>query len=480
MQVLRSFLLFLISISLFIYVDFQCCSGNNPSSFSCSSSSTSCRCKFIYPNECINCASSITSYYSKDFNGVCSSSCLGDKIIDVTKECTSKELISSGSFYQLGDFYYSPSTSLPDAQCPESKICRCNKYFYIEYIYGKKKYHCFSQSSTGDFNSNYIYYNYKTNEFFKDECPIGFKVIFKNFMKIGSTFVHRCSDSCLDNEFYSAVDSSNGLQESCSKTCNRGNYTVNGITKCVDCESVNLYNKNGICVILDKCSFYSGSICYNSCNDVSGKNYHNFGSKECISDCNNGEYLYKDEDTSNKICYKKEQCKFIDEIDKKCYFTNCPSGNSFHNYDSNICISSCDSGYIYKIDGGTTCYPSCLTIPNGNYRYVSTSNFCTETECGVHYHIENDGVKRCLTQNECITKGYKYFIDNECRENCDGYYKLHDETLTFTKCYETLEKMKQNSEIGYYDTNLKRCWVNEPTDFQFFVKKEEDISSTQK
>ena len=104
------------------------------------------------------------SYYTINESGNCVANiCEGDKIIDKTKECTSQ--IVSG-LYLLGDVYYCSEPG--NANCNNNnKICVCESYYYIEKIYGKKKYTCLSSLAS----STYKFYNYKTNELYFTECP---------------------------------------------------------------------------------------------------------------------------------------------------------------------------------------------------------------------------------------------------------------------------------------------------------------------
>ena len=249
MKTIKSFSkLFLIFLSLCTYINCDCtCSVSSVSPLQCiadPSGDSSCVCKYQYPSSCIFCDSSIFSsgnvYYS--INGAtCSGSCLGDKIIDNTKECTSEDLMSSGNFYKLGDVYYysNPPSDTTNIDCPDSKICKCKKYFYIQYVNGKKIYKCFSDTDTTTLTT-FKYYNYKTNEFFSDGCPDEFKVELET--TISGQTVTRCSDTCLDGEFYSSQIVDGVLKETCSSSCSGKTYIVNGVKKCIsDCGDVNLY-----------------------------------------------------------------------------------------------------------------------------------------------------------------------------------------------------------------------------------------------
>ena len=297
MKTMKEFtILVFIFLCLFNFIVSDDCTISTISDFRRNSNTEGVTCKYNYPNSCKVCNGvGESDYYT--FNGdSCSVECTGDKIIDGIKECTSANLMSSGLFYQLGDVYYTtdPSNGNTDAyiECSSSKVCKCKNYYHITYYSGKKIYNCFSNSDTGTLSS-YRYYNYKTNEFFSSGCPDGFKITFQT--TIGTESITRCSDKCLDNEYYNFNSATS--EEFCTTTCSKGIYIVNGIKKCVNCRDVHLYNNDGNCVSLDKCSFYKDSTCYTTCGvaAISSYSYHNYGSKECIANCaTTGEYIYDD------------------------------------------------------------------------------------------------------------------------------------------------------------------------------------------
>ena len=482
-----------IFLCLFTYInsdDEVCtCSVDNSNPFTCTSSGTGCNCKFKYPNDCVNCNNNdfdSDDYYSI-FSGVCSNTCLGNKIIEITKECTSEDIVDS--LYKLGDVFYNsdPSVGSTEIECDSTTyICNCKNYFYIQNENGKQIYNCVS-----NIPSSYSYINSETGELLQNRCPEGLKVT-KSITISGST-VTRCSSSCSSGEYYSSeMDPiTHILSESCSDSCNKKTYIVNGVKKCVNCEDINLYELGNNCVGLEKCDYYSETKCYTDCSEHNTNKYHNFGSKECILECTD-EYLYKDEDTTNKkICYKKEQCNYIDTTNKICY-SSCPTSGadakSYHNYDSNICITDCTSNNndkLYHNSIDKICYPSCLAIPEGNYIYEFDNYLCKNAlstgECS-YYHIKNDGVKRCLSQSDCISKGYTYFVGQECRDSCDGYYKMSVETSgtppsSFTQCYEDLAKVKADGTIKFYNIKSKLAWKTFPSTPTYYINNEIDDSA---
>ena len=188
----------------------------------------------------------------------------------------------------------------------------------------------------------------------------------------------RCTSTCIGTEKLSNDD------KECVDDCGTDKiYISNGVQRCISQCPSGFYEKDNICVNLGECDYYDpdSKKCYDSCNKIRDnanniiKPYHNLGSKECINTClTSGEYKYKNE--NDKICYKKEDCKFIDESEdaqNQCLIS-CPS-TKFYNYDSNICINNCgSSSYIYHPINSNICYPSCSAIPGGSYIYQIEEN----------------------------------------------------------------------------------------------------------
>ena len=88
----------------------------------------SCRPRYFEGNsyECVSCSSSESPYYTiNEYASCLPNTCIGNKIIDQTYECTDRDL----SLYKLGDFYYFNKPSNTDS-CP-NKICSCLSYYVI-------------------------------------------------------------------------------------------------------------------------------------------------------------------------------------------------------------------------------------------------------------------------------------------------------------------------------------------------------------
>ena len=73
--------------------------------------------------------------------------------------------------------------------------------------------------------------------------------------------------------------------------------------------------------------------------------------------------------------------------------------------------------------------------------HVKKSSELGTNECP-YYHINNYGVRKCFSFDQCIDNGYKYIIENkECRDNCEGYYKL-DKTTSSSPSQRTLATVR--------------------------------------
>ena len=74
---------------------------------------------------------------------------------------------------------------------------------------------------------------------------------------------------------------------------------------------------------------------------------------------------------------------------------------------------------------------------------------------------------------------YKYVVNKECRESCDGYYKLETEesSITYIKCYDSISDVLSINVEVYYNIKSKLCWKKYPSGY--YILKQ-DASSTQK
>ena len=239
----------------------------------------------------------------------------------------------------------------------------------------------------------------------------------------------------------------------------------------------NQFYKGGSCYYKEYCDYYSypgGRRCYDySC--PTNLPYHNYNSRECIYGCS-GEYSYYDENGYN-ICYKKEQCSFIYyqafNGHNVCFRTKLCSSTTDrpkHNFDSNICIPDCEGDRLYKISGGNICYPSCKFVLSGNYVY-EYGHICRDIRIQSicpFYNKKIDGVYNCSTLDDCINNNYKYLIGAECRDNCDGYFKLELKTNDgkfYYECHDTLQKALSLSGILYYNIKSKLLWRQLPNGY---------------
>ena len=441
-------------------------------------------------NECFLCSGIVNGkHYS--ISDICYiEDTTGNKIIYNGKyyEFTTADISSSDPLFKFGDYYYYISeikTSLMDC---ENKLCKCKKYYYIDTPIGDKKLPvCFNSiSDLLTAKPDYKYYNYKTGEFTQNSCPTDF-----DKMKKLSSGAIRCTESCLGSEKIQEESSTSiYCVDQCDITKNyKYEYTdASGITKCLESCPDNYYikiynsNQNYKCVTLDECNFYSDDTCYESCPDNSGKTYHKYGSKECISssDCSNSENKYIGGDT----CYKKEECAFVDST--SCV-SSC-SSSQYHAFDDNECLSICPSDKQRYANDGTynnhVCYHSCADIPGGEYIYEGKNDpICHNTHPTTgceYYYVKLDGVRKCTTLADCVNNNNNinqpikrnYIINKECKESCDGYYQLEKtwESPAYIECFDTVEKMvNSNLGIHFCDTKLRKCWRDFPVNEEYYI-----------
>ena len=183
--------------------------------------------------------------------------------------------------------------------------------------------------------------------------------------------------------------------------------------------------------------------------------------------------IYKKSGDSN--CYSAEECNFIvaGGGSNTC-LDSCESINKYHNYNSKICVGQCEGDYIYSVTGSLICYSSCAQIPNYNIFYEDSTNHCHSSQpSDCHfYYIKSDGVRKCVQQTDCIAQGNKYFIDDECRVSCPGYFQLEvtESSNDIIRCYETLTKALSNSNVKFYDITTRKCWTSFPSVDAYFIQ----------
>ena len=273
-------------------------------------------------------------------------------------------------------------------------------------------------------------------------------------VKFCDTKLRRCWVSFPENEQYyinSEITLSPGSSYELLKECNNYYYSDADPTDstktrlwCVsNCKSKGKY-------------FYKGSKeCKSSCNDF-GKYYFNENNYECVDSCES----VQDKPFSYPMSENKKECQ-----------ESCDTGK-FYDYDSHTCISTCGLGnslYLYYKYDGKICYPSCLIIPQrGTYKYILDNNGCvgeaerTARVCVYYFKLNNLGLYKCATEDDCINSGNKYLTGSECSNKCDeDKYQLNSGSSSFTYCLNTpndcQDKLAPNSEL-YYHNRLKMCW----------------------
>ena len=231
--------------------------------------------------------------------------------------------------------------------------------------------------------------------------------------------------------------------------------------------------------IINKYFIHSQKKCENSCSEFN-KHYYDPTNNECLDSCKNL--------PNYEFAYQVEVSTPVQECREKCDLLTDASGNhKYYDYDSNICINQCgqnDANKKVRAKDGQICYISCDQIPGGQYIYES-DNICYQNYADIpsncdYYYIKPNGIKQCTTQAECINENiFLYFVDKECRENCDGYYKYEDSviisgtTKKYYKCFESKEKALSDNNCIYYNIKSKLCWRNFPEGY--FINQEETL-----
>ena len=412
--------------------------------------------------------------------------CIGDKIIEPTKECTIRPVTLNTNTYRVGDVIYYNFSPTSIYYCSSSFICECIGYHYTELLFGKKVIHC-SEGPVSPYN----FYNHITKEIFV-ECPqeLNYKKI--NELTYDSHSFTRCSDSCELSEWNLAYinPTDNSITHYCVNDCKDTEHhspssdykyeyiDSNDIKHCVKDCPIGTYKIQEAsvkykCVTQDQCDYYARDtyMCYFNCDEHGARKYHNFGSRECIEKCT-GDYLYVGD---GKTCYRKEDCNFIDEYsnpNEKLCVPQCTGDYLYYNYDSKFCLPRCGTSRKYNAEYQYVCYPSCLDIPDGDYKFESINDgTCYTRNPGCNYYYKKvDGIFKCATQSDCNNLFYYYYFGSECKANCDGYYQLVI-SQTQIKCYESLTSALSDSTVKYCDISQKKCWTNFPNNDVYYIKQ---------
>ena len=83
----------------------------------------------------------------------------------------------------------------------------------------------------------------------------------------------------------------------------------------------------------------------------------------------------------------------------------------------------------------------------------------------------NNGVLKCMSKSTCIDINYKYFIDLECKEDCNGFYQIEltEGSYNYIRCFETLEDALNNGNVQFCDKSQKKCWKDFPSDDIYYI-----------
>jgi len=289
----------------------------------------------------------------------------------------------------------------------------------------------------------------------------------------------------------------------CDTSCG-GNYILDWSNECISSEPSSGYKMGN--VYYQECPENSilKPLSNNECECLYKYDIEILGNKRiyhCLSstaDCPTDKYL----NTKNNMCYEEANCNFISEDNKRCLLTcdvgegfifinegqpnkclvSCPtSGKPNHNHGENKCIASCSppNKNIYHKPDDNECFYSCKDIAGGEFIYTKQNSGNSDYLCYsastlpsiscTYYILLNDGVRKCVDENECISSNLNYVKGNECIEQCD-YYKAIDNNSNpssqLMKCFlELNECFNSADKYDYYNLKEKKCWKIIPTNY---------------
>ena len=318
---------------------------------------------YIDGNSCTGTCPGTKSY---NHNYECKSSCPdGTYYVKSEKECVSQ--CPNGYYISLSDPKHCVDTCLNDGNYIDTqnkKCTNCNDYYklyndpnadgkktcynqcpsYTYYIYGSKICYYYPPSS----NNHNCYF--KENDY---------SVCYSSCIQIGTSYKYVDNNICYENfncgDRYYYVDTQD-----------------NNIIKCIPEEGIRpSQNPNYINVCVSREYYYlRGKECISGCNE---NEYIIFPTNNSIylgitilgaccpnPDCNSSYPYYSDDHILRSSCsYKKVTSNFIKTRNGNCLKT-CPSEYPFESSDSIYCVSGCGNGeFIYYIGNTKKCVSSC-------------------------------------------------------------------------------------------------------------------------
>ena len=213
--------------------------------------------------------------------------------------------------------------------------------------------------------------------------------------------------------------------------------------------------------------------CENSCKNFN-KYHKDPNNNECLDTCigrkSEGEYI----EFANEVDYTAS-----DPVVVECKKA-CDTSAQHYNYGTKVCLSGEDctgeNKYKYDKDEENICYNSCDEVPvlnilyELNYKCYETRPSGTEADKCKYYYKKSYKILQCVDSvSKCIDAGYNYLYGEECKKNCDNYYKLIDEDNIIIKCYDNYQRAYEDDHnVIYYDITLKQCWKELPSGY--FIK----------
>ena len=280
--------------------------------------------------------------------------------------------------------------------------------------------------------SGYKKITYNNENYLTSDCNLYDTVIgpsntcIKNCKEIGKVrIIDKCYDSCGNNLYYYP-------------------FEYNGESFCIreqECFNIGRYpvKQNGKYICKEECSG-------DECNTECGVNqYYSIPDGKCVDSCRSlGLVLYNDK-YCIKNCLVFSPNIFKDSDEDRCT-KDCPEEVPFLNYESGVCVDTCNN-YIFD---GNKCITSC-PISKQYVNTIDNKKYCVRNchEFGLHNVLEEE-----ICSNNC-KKYSQYLAFDNCFKSCpqDAPYKYEGEDEY--KCY------KNCTEIGLYtDLVLKQCTTN--------------------
>ena len=382
-------------------------------SFSCVQNCSNTKNKFHYNYKCVNsCTEKGFKFYTKTSIDPTSSSNVND--LECVNECRTPYLYNFTNIC----LQHCPKTSDKSYINKEEKECTSCKIpknplnleleegflLYQDIVSSPNDITCYKSCPSDTYykiNDNICYIEIDENCYFSED---DIKICYPS-----------CKEIKENTYFFSKkVEGKNICYKNANINCeNEYYYKIDGFAKCIESKTVNINNFGPVDNYILECRKL---------------NYYYLRDKECVSSCNDKEYIINPEQT---IYYG------VTELGKCCDYPDCDANYPYYSEADKILKKTCSLKLIEKND------------PDNIIK--STQGNCVSS-CPSDYPFESQDGKLCLLK--CPYFYYKIGNIQKCIDNCKDINKFH-----FFGEDECIDECSKSGKNYYYDSD-NVCYIS--------------------